>query len=290
MREDGAAQEIEQFDDDRSPFSVALLVDLSLSTRNKLEDIKRTAIEFVKQLQPRDKVLVVAFNEQVRFIGDFTGNQKDLETSIKKLKTGYLTSIYDAIDDTIQKKLRDAPGRKAMVVLSDGVDTGSKHATYDSVLESITRAGIVSYAVRYETRNDGGKKNLKPEDLPKIGSSFTNRLVSPTPQQPAGVYQKQRPKDRDLVGIEFLRELADRSGARYLRSETAEGTAFMLKIIANEIRNQYTLAYSPNNLTEDGKFRQILVNLKRNDLLIRARQGYYAPKPQDPKAPDKPKE
>ena len=64
----------------------------------------------------------------------------------------------------------------------------------------------------------------------------------------------------------------------------------MLKIIANEIRNQYTLAYSPNNLTEDGKFRQILVNLKRNDLLIRARQGYYAPKPQDPKAPDKPKE
>ena len=59
LREDGAAQEIEQFDDDRSPFSVALLVDLSLSTRNKLEDIKRTAIEFVKQLQPRDKVLVV---------------------------------------------------------------------------------------------------------------------------------------------------------------------------------------------------------------------------------------
>ena len=64
----------------------------------------------------------------------------------------------------------------------------------------------------------------------------------------------------------------------------------MLRIIANEIRNQYTLAYSPTNLTEDGKFRQIEVNLKRNDLLIRSRQGYIAPKPLEVKEPDKPKE
>ncbi|MBS1812804.1 MAG: VWA domain-containing protein [Acidobacteria bacterium] len=287
LREDGAVQEIEQFDDERSPFSVALVLDLSLSTRNKLDDIKRTAIEFVKQLQPRDKVLIVAFNEKVEFIGDFTDNQKELESNIKKLKSGYLTSIYDAIDQTIREKLLKAPGRKAMVVLSDGVDTGSKRATYDGVLELITRAGIVSYAVRYETRNDGGKKNLKPEDLPRLGTPFTNSFVSPSQAQ---VYQKQKPKDRDLVGIDFLRELADRSGARYLRSETAEGTAFMLKIIANEIRNQYTLAYSPTNPSEDGKFRQIMVNLKRNDILIRARQGYYAPKPQEAKEPEKPKE
>ena len=290
LREDGQPQEIEQFDDERSPFSVALLIDLSLSTRNKLDDIKRTAIEFVKQLQPRDKVLVVAFDEKVQFIGNFTGDQKELEASIKKLKTGYLTSIYDAIDLTIREKMANAPGRKAMVVLSDGVDTGSKRATYDSVLEMITRTGIVSYSVRYETRNDGGKKNLRPDDLPKIGSSFIHHFADVTQSQPSGVYQKQRPKDRDLIGIEFLRELADRSGARYLRSETVEGTAFMLKVIASEIRNQYTLAYSPTNLTEDGKYRQIMVNLKRNDILIRARQGYYAPKPQEPKEPEKPKE
>lgn len=289
LREDGEVQRIDQFDDERSPFNVALVIDLSLSTRNKLDDIKRTAIEFVKQLQPRDKVLVVAFDDQVRFIGNFTGDQKELESSIKKLKTGYLTSIYDAIDQTIREKLMNAPGRKAMVVLSDGVDTGSKRATYDSVLELITRTGIVSYSVRYETRNDGGKKNLKPEDLPKIGSSFSHSFVSPAQVQPSGVYQKQRPKDRDLIGIEFLRELADRSGARYLRSETADGTAFMLKLIANEIRNQYTLAYSPTNAAEDGKFRQIQVNLKRNDILIRARQGYIAPKPSEVKENDKPK-
>ncbi|MFN7930980.1 MAG: VWA domain-containing protein [Blastocatellia bacterium] len=145
LREDGQPQDIDEFSDERSPFNVALLIDLSLSTRNKLEDIKRTAIDFVKQLQPRDKVLIVAFDEKVRFINDFTGDQKELEASIKKLKTGYLTSIYDAIAQTIQEKFSKTPGRKAMVVLSDGVDTGSKKANYDSVLEMITRTGIVLF-------------------------------------------------------------------------------------------------------------------------------------------------
>jgi hypothetical protein len=96
--------------------------------------------------------------------------------------------------------------------------------------------------VRYETRNDGGKKNIRPEDLPRLGVPFSNGLVSPGQAQPSGVYQKQRPKDRDLIGIEFLRELAERSGARYLRSESAIGTSYALALVANEIRNQYTLA------------------------------------------------
>jgi Ca-activated chloride channel homolog len=277
LQEDGAEQTIDDFNDERSPFNVALLVDLSLSTKNKLDDIKRTAIDFVKLLQPRDKVLVVAFDEQVRFIGDFTGEQKILEKQIKQLKTSYLTCVYDAIDQTIKDRLLKVDGRKAIVVLSDGVDTGSKRATYDSVLELITRTGIVTYTIRYETRNDGGIKNIKPEDLPSLKSPFVNRF-SNFAQQPQGTYQKQRPKDRDLRGIEFLQELADRSGARYLRSESVVGTALALGLVADELRNQYTLTYDPTNKVEDGKFRQIDVSLKRRDLLVRARQGYIAPK------------
>ncbi len=286
VQEDGTEQSIDDFNDERSPFSVALLLDLSLSTKNKLEDIKRTAIDFVKLLQPRDKVLVVAFDEQVRFIGDFTGEQKVLEKQIKQLKTSYLTSVYDAIDQTIKDRLFKVDGRKAIVVLSDGVDTGSKRATYDSVLELITRTGIVTYTIRYETRNDGGKKNIKPDDLPNLKSPFINRFTN-FMQQPRGTFEKQRPKDRDLRGIEFLYELADRSGARYLRSESVIGTALALALVADELRNQYTLTYDPNNKVEDGKFRQIDVTIKRRDLLVRARQGYIAPKAAE--EPDKPK-
>jgi Ca-activated chloride channel family protein len=286
LQEDGEAQDIDDFNDETSPFSVALLIDLSLSTKNKLDDIKRTAIDFVKLLQPRDKVLIVAFDEQIRFVGDFTGDQKTLEKQIKALKTSYLTSIYDAIHQTVNDRLYKVDGRKAIVVLSDGVDTGSKRATYDSALELITRTGIVTYTIRYETRNDGGKKNIKPDDLPNLRPSplrnFTNSF-----QQPRGTYEKQRPQDRDLRGIEFLQQLADRSGARYLRSESAVGTALALALVADELRNQYTLTYDPKNKAEDGKFRQIDVSINRRDLLVRARQGYIAPKaaeePQKPK-------
>ena len=281
IQEDGTEQSIDDFNDERSPFNVALLVDLSLSTRNKLDDIKRTAIDFVKLLQPRDKVLVVAFNEKVRFIGDFTGEQKILEKQIKELKSSYLTSIYDAIDQTINERLLKVGGRKAIVVLSDGVDSGSKRATYDSVIDLITRTGIVTYTIRYETRNDGGMKNLKPEDLPNLKSPFINRFTN-FMQQPRGTFEKQRPKDRDLRGIEFLQEVADRSGARYLRSESVVGTALALSLVADELRNQYTLTYDPTNKVEDGKFRQIDVSLKRRDLLVRARQGYIAPKAAEP--------
>jgi Ca-activated chloride channel family protein len=287
IQEDGDPQDIEDFNDETSPFSVALLIDLSLSTKNKLDDIKRTAIDFVRLLQPRDKVLVVAFDEQIRFVGDFTGDQKTLEKQIKSLKTSYLTSIYDAIETTIKERLYKVDGRKAIVVMSDGVDTGSKRATYDSVLDLITRTGIVTYTIRYETRNDGGLKNIKPEDLPNLKPSFL-RNFSNDFQQPRGTYEKQRPKDRDLRGIEFLQQLADRSGARYLRSESSAGTALALALVADELRNQYTLTYDPKNKLEDGKFRQIDVAIKRRDLLVRARQGYIAPKAaEEPAKPDK---
>ena len=216
VREDGAPQEIEDFSDASSPFSVALMIDLSLSTKNKLDEIKRTAIDFVKLLQPRDRVIVVAFDERVRFIGDFTGDQKELEKSIKSLKTSYLTSLYDAIELTITEKLRMQKGRKAIVVLSDGVDSGSKKATYQSVMDLITRSGIIAYSVRYETRNDGSKQ-ITPQDLPNL-SGAPSGIKQMFPQQPRGTFQKQAPKDRDLLGIEFLRELAMRSGALYIRS------------------------------------------------------------------------
>ena len=273
LREDNRPQKIEDFSDATAPFSVALLLDLSLSTKNKLDDIKHTAIEFTKLLQPRDRVLVVAFDDKVRFIGDFTGDQKELEHSIKALKTGYLTSLYDAIDETIKTKLLKTTGRKAIVVMSDGVDSGSHHATYNSVLDLVASSGVIAYSVRYETRNDGSKQ-LSPRDLPRLDGGKVPRLFF---QQPSAV-QVQKPKDRDLVGIEFLQSLAARSGALYLRSESLAMTARALYMIADEIRNQYTLVYSPTNDATDGTFRRIQVNVGKQDLLIRSRQGYFAPR------------
>ena len=279
VKENGITQDIVFFGDQSSPFSVALLLDVSLSARNKLDDIKKTAIDFVKLLQPRDRVMIVAFDERVRFVGEFTGEQKQLEKQIKSLKASYLTSLYDAIDLTLRDRLLKATGRKAIVVLSDGVDTGSKKASRESVLELITRSGVVSYTVRYETRNDGTRQ-IRPSDLPNLGGGRANLLP---PQQPRGTNQKQKPVDRDLIGIEFLQEIAARSGAQYIRSENSAMTANALHLIADEIRNQYTVTYDPKNDKADGTFRQISVELPSGGYRVRARQGYIAPKAPEPK-------
>jgi VWFA-related protein len=180
----------------------------------------------------------------------------------------------------LRDRLLKATGRKAIVVLSDGVDTGSRKASRESVLELITRTGVVSYSVRYETRNDGTRQ-IRPSDLPSLGNGRAN--LAPPKQQPRGTYQKQKPVDRDLIGIEFLQAIATRSGALFIRSENSAMTAIALNQIAGEIRNQYTVTYDPKNDKADGTFREISVELPGGGYRVRARQGYIAPKAPEPK-------
>lgn len=155
VREDGVKQEIQDFFSTEEPFNVALLIDTSRSTRNKLGVIRKAALTFIKQLQPNDRVMIVSFDEKVNFISDFTSDHRELERAIHTLQSSYLTSLYDAIQRTVTEKLIPLKGRKAIVVLTDGVDTASKQGTFESTLELVASNGIASYAIQYETRNDG---------------------------------------------------------------------------------------------------------------------------------------
>ena len=187
VREDGYSQRIENFSAEEAPFDVALLIDTSRSTQNKLSSIRKAAVSFFKQLQPRDRVMIVTFDEKVRFVNDFTNNPVELDRAVRTLKSGYLTSLYDAIKLTITEKLANARGRKAIVVLTDGVDTASKQASFESALELIASSGVIAYAIQYETRNDGAPL-MKPLLLPGIpnggASSFVSRFApqNPVPQ------------------------------------------------------------------------------------------------------------
>jgi VWFA-related protein len=178
IREDGVVQKLEDFSSTETPFNVALLLDTSLSTQNKLNAIRKAALAFIKQLQPNDRVMIVTFDQQVQFVSGFTNNREELERSIKAIKTKYSTSLYDAIHLTITEKMLPLKGRKAIVILTDGVDTASKKATFESSLELVAATGIISYAIQYETRNDGGPV-LRPLNLPPIPqSSFTGASVT----------------------------------------------------------------------------------------------------------------
>jgi VWFA-related protein len=333
VREDGVTQKIEDFSSIESPFSVALLIDTSRSTQNKLGAIRKAALTFVKQLQPRDRVMIVTFDERVRFVSDFSNDVDALERAIKTVKSSYLTSLYDAIYLTMTEKMSRVQGRKAIVVLTDGVDTASKQATFESTLELVASTGVVCYAIQYETRNDGGPI-MKPIFIPNSSASsfvsnFSGRSVNWQDQQPQQPQQRPEPesekkeqrapliniprpgtsvlgsgtpsgdrtaspgakpssqvnsqaqqplRDRYLIAVDFLRALAVQSGALHLRAETIENTSYAFLRIATELRNQYTLTYISTNEERDGNYRNIAVNIDRDDLIVRARQFYRAPK------------
>jgi Ca-activated chloride channel homolog len=319
VREEGSPQRIEDFSSTEAPFSVALLIDTSRSTQNKLGKIRKAAETFIKQLLPNDRIMVVSFDEKVRFICDFTSNHAELERAVKSLKSSYMTSLYDAIHRTINEKMNKIQGRKAIVVLTDGVDTASKQATYESAIEMAASAGIITYSVQYETRNDGSSR---PIYIPGIGGSFAPRSglkwqdapqqkpkpeseeskseseeKSNTSQPKEGApmsapgappssrvnSQRQQPiRDRYLIATDFLRTLAAQSGGLPFRAETIENTSYAFQLIANELHNQYTLTYISTNERRDGNYRAIAVGVNNPDLVVRSRRFYRAPKDEAP--------
>ncbi len=291
VREDGVRQKVEDFSSTEAPFNVALLIDTSRSTQNKLNAIRKAALSFVKQLQPNDRVMIVTFDEQVRFIGDFTSDRSELERAVKSVKSSYLTSLYDAIYRTITEKMVPIQGRKAIVVLTDGVDTASKKGSFESALDLVAATGIISYAIQYETRNDGGSLT-KPLFLPNKPSSsfikkFTNTAGTWRDQLQANSYHQAPLRDRYLVASDFLRSLAAQSGALYLRAENIENTSYAFQRIAEELRHQYTLTYVSSNEQRDGKYRSITVEVSNPDLIVRARLGYRVPKIEETEADKK---
>ncbi len=337
LREDGALQEISKFFAQQDAFSVVLLIDTSRSTARKLGSIQKAAENFIKQLQPRDRVMVATFDDRITPITDFTGDASTLKKAVKAARTGYSTRLYDAINYAITEKLKPISGRRAIVVLTDGVDTASKQASYDSTLDLVASSNIITYAIQYETRNEG-MNPLRPLMLPGFpnGSSFVpsatpsgdggkartpqfNLAASwlgwgrpiewqdPAPQQPQQPQPQapyiniprtttviggterdgqpaQRPtstvqmRDRYLIASEYLGRIAQLSGARHLRADSIENTSYAFQLIADELRNLYTIDYYSQNDIKDGKFRNIAVNLNSAEFTIRARPGYRAPK------------
>ena len=246
--EDGEPQEIVSFSAAEAPFNVALLIDTSRSTRGVLDIIRNTAFGFIKQLQPQDRVLIVTFDEGVNFHGDFTNDRRQLQRAINGVKSGLLTGIYDAITRTINEKLSPLKGRKAIVIFSDGADTLSRRATYESTVDLVSRSGVLVYSVQY-------RKNVYPGDQDRVKAEM----------------------ERQRIATNFLDALARQSGARRLPAERIDNSESTFALIAEELRHQYTLEYYSTNDKKDGSYRTITVKLKRNDLAVRARQGYRAP-------------
>src|SRR5687768_2752979 len=170
--ENGIEQKVEYFQSVEQPFTVVLMIDVSPSTAFQIDEIHSGAIAFVNQLRPADKVMVIAFDDTVRVLSRPTNDRRALREAIYQAQFGDGTSLYEAVDHVINRELVNIPGRKAVVLFTDGVDTTSRRANYQSTIADVEEVDALFYPIRYNTQSiygrqgggGGGRQNRDPDD------------------------------------------------------------------------------------------------------------------------------
>jgi Ca-activated chloride channel family protein len=257
--EDGKEQEIAYFGTTDKPFTVILLIDTSPSTDYKIDEIRQAAMAFVDQLKSEDKVMVIEFDENIHVLTEVTGDRSRIYKAIGKADFGYGTSLYDAVDFSLRKRLSKIEGRKAVVLFTDGVDTTSSKAGYDSTLGLAEEADALVFPIYYNT--------------------FANNLIGGRILNPIGT----RPQDYAL-GKKYLNDLADYTGGRVFRPEgTPGGLTAAFEGIAEELRRQYNIGYIPTDTGTPGQRKQIKVRVNRPNLVLRSRDSYVVGSSKKPK-------
>lgn len=280
--ENGQQQSIAFFETAEKPFTVALLLDTSASTQFKLSEIKAAALEFAKQLRPQDRVLVVTFNSEVMLLTEPTDDLDLMATMIEEYAyTGTATRLYDAVNLTIAERLNRIKGRKAIVLFTDGVDTASKEATFQSTLEQVEELDALIYPVQYDTSdymnamNNAGQGTVTVTTTRRgiFGSSSSTQTYN-SPSIGSAATPGATKEAYDLAN-KYLNALADKTGGRIHQANDTRQLADAFARIAEELRRQYTIGYYPKAAGgADGERREIRVRVRQPNLAVKARSSY----------------
>jgi VWFA-related protein len=224
------------------PLRLGILIDTSNSVRERFKFEQEAASQFIDSVMRTnlDKALVVSFDTSAELVSDLINDTDKLTASIRDLRPGGGTSLYDAIYFACRDKLsQDQPRhkfRRAIVILSDGEDNQSRY-TRDQALEMAQKADVVMYAI----------------------STNITRI--------------------ETDGDKVLKYLAQETGGRAFFPFKVEDLDQSFENIANELRHQYNISYRPEPLKTDGLFHAIDVRVtERKNILVNVRRGYYAPK------------
>lgn len=280
--EDGVEQPISYFEPTEKPFTVALLLDMSASTRFHLWQIKEAAIAFAKQLRPQDRVLVVTFSDEVLLLTEATNDGQIIDAVIEtNAQPGGSTRLYDAVNLVINERLNKIQGRKAIVLFTDGVDTSSYLASYESTLREAEELDALIYPIQYDTtdyarvmQNVGNVSVVSTtSNWPFPGSSTSSRVIyDPTSNgQPLPGTSKADYERAD----KYLHSMADSTGGRLFQANDPNQLAQAFSRIAEELRRQYSIGYYPQTQTDQNSERRgINVKVHRPDVAVKARNSY----------------
>jgi VWFA-related protein len=273
LYEDGTRQEVAFFGDEKVPFNVALLLDVSPSVENNLEDIQDAAIEFVRQLRTNDRVMVVSFDRSVHFLTDLTNDRRELEYAIRRTTTGGGTSVYDAVYETVSRRLRNIEGRKALILFSDGEDTTSRQATYDDCIEIVNESDVLVYGLRYPGSGMPTTNRWPRNPFPQIPIP----LPWPWPRRRGHLTANADPQRWPRRGRDFMADLSEAGGGPVYDAVTIGDISRLAARIAEELRHVYVISYYPTNSLSNGGYRSIRIRVRgRDDIAVRHRKGYNA--------------
>jgi len=268
--EDGVKQDILSFEPTVAPFSVVMILDMSGSTLGFRETIRQSAFRFIDALAPEDRVAVIEFYDKVNLRNDFTTDRKKIGNSIVAANGRGKTQLYKALNFALEKLAGEGKRRKAIIVLTDGVDTAARDKDRN-LLEKVKEPEI-STALKPETseilnsvlnRADAQGVTVYPLALP-TGDPF--KLADPTPIQIA-MFSAARNR---------LQILADRTGGTLNAINRLEEMGRLYAAVAADLRALYTVEYQPSNAKRDGKWREIKIEVNQPELISKTRQGYFA--------------
>jgi VWFA-related protein len=261
--EDGKPQPIKYFTrESELPLTIGLLIDVSRSQENLIGIEQNAASQFFSQvLRKKDEAFLISFGEESELLQDYTTSPRLLQEGLKGLRVnsgvGGLgpgpvptaggprgTVLYDAIYLAASEKLRTEVGRKVIVVITDGVDEGSK-LTINQAVEAAQKADAVIYSIDYSDP----------------------RFYGPFGGFGGG-------------GESALRKLSDETGGHVYKVDRKLSLDQAFKELQDEMRSQYSIAYTPTNDRKDGTYRKLEIKLSNKDYKAQARKGYYAIKPE----------
>jgi Ca-activated chloride channel family protein len=277
--EEGVEQHVAYFAAVDQPFTVALVLDTSGSTEFSIGDIQRAASAFVEQLKPADRVTVISFDDRIDVLCEPTSDREQLNRAIRRAHGGGGTRLYDAVEFTLKKRLAQIQGRKAVVLLTDGVDTTSHGASYKSSIRLAEESDALIYTVSY-----GGFRGALPGVIsqPRIPLPGGG-IVLGNPRGPGA--GGGGPTAADYArGDAYLNELAQRTGGRMYRGNSVVNVSQAFEWVAEELRRQYSIGYYPKAAGKNGERRQIRVQVDQPNLAVQARDSYvYSQKKGDDK-------
>jgi VWFA-related protein len=267
--EDGVDQPLSDLSLRKVPVDVALIVDASSSVASNLDDFRSAAEGFASHLAPDDRISLIQFDDRVVMLQDWTGSLVQLRRALRRIVPGMFTRFHDAMLLASRDQAPRPNARHAIIVLTDGIDSG-RGTTFDAAL----RASLQAQTTIYVVSNTEIERARKQEELSGLlsGSDSVTRF-------------NQLRIDDLRLGLAALsdsernlEQLTAATGGRLYKPTSFSDLERTYAEVADELRHQYTLYYSPLNTKRDGQFRRVRVETTNPAHQVSARVGYYAPK------------